>query len=52
MTDGQGAEVLSRAVCDDGGVMIADRGYTKAGAMATFRAGSGGRAACSNRCER
>jgi hypothetical protein len=52
MTDGQGAEALSRAVCDDGGVMIADRGYTKAGEMATFRAGSGGRAACSNRCER
>jgi hypothetical protein len=42
LTDGQGAEALSRAVCDDGGVMIADRGYAKAGEMATFRTGSGG----------
>lgn len=30
-------------VCDDGGVMIADRGYAKAGEMAAFRVGSGGR---------
>jgi hypothetical protein len=43
LTDGKGAEALARAVCDDGGVMIADRGYAKAGEMATFRAGSGGR---------
>ena len=43
VTDGQGGEALSRTVCDDGGVMIADRGYAKAGEMAAFRAGSGGR---------
>ena len=43
LTDGKGAEALSRAVCDDGGVMIADRGYAKAGEMAAFRTGSGGR---------
>jgi Transposase DDE domain len=43
LTDGKGAEALRRAVCDDGGVMIADRGYAKAGEMATFRTGSGGR---------
>ncbi len=43
VTDGQGAEALSRTVCDDGGVMIADRGYAKAGEMAAFRVGSGGR---------
>jgi hypothetical protein len=43
LTDGKGAEALSRAVCDDGGVMIADRGYAKAGEMATFHLGSGGR---------
>jgi hypothetical protein len=42
LTDGKGAEALKRAVCDDGGVMIADRGYAKAGEMATFRIGSGG----------
>jgi hypothetical protein len=43
LTDGKGAEALSRAVCGDGGVMIADRGYAKAGEMATFHTGSGGR---------
>jgi hypothetical protein len=43
LTDGKGAEALSRAVCVDGGVMIADRGYAKAGEMATFRLGSSGR---------
>jgi hypothetical protein len=43
LTDGKGAEALTRAVCDDGGVMIADRGYAKAGEMAAFRAGSGDR---------
>lgn len=43
LTDGRGAEALSRAVCDEGGVMIADRGYAKAGEMAAFRTGSGGR---------
>jgi hypothetical protein len=43
LTDGRGAEALTRAVCDDGGVMIADRGYAKAGEMAAFRTGSGGR---------
>jgi hypothetical protein len=43
LTDGKGAEALHRAVCDDGGVMIADRGYAKAGEMATFRTGPGGR---------
>ena len=43
LTDGQGAEALTRAVCDDGGVMIADRGYAKAGEMAAFRTGSGDR---------
>jgi hypothetical protein len=43
LTDGKGAEALSRTVCSDGGVMIADRGYAKAGEMATFHAGSGGR---------
>jgi hypothetical protein len=43
LTDGKGAEALGRAVCDDGGVMIADRGYAKAGEMATFRIGSGGK---------
>src|SRR4051794_21502301 len=43
LSDGKGAEALRRAVCDDGGVMIADRGYAKAGEMATFRSGSGGR---------
>lgn len=43
LTDGKGAEALKRAVCDDGGVMIADRGYAKAGEMATFCIGSGGR---------
>jgi hypothetical protein len=43
LTDGKGGEALKRAVCDDGGVMIADRGYAKAGEMATFRIGSGGR---------
>lgn len=43
LTDGKGAEALGRAVCVDGGVMIADRGYAKAGEMATFRLGSGGR---------
>ena len=42
LTDGKGAEALRRAVCDDGGVMIADRGYAKAGEMATFHLGSGG----------
>jgi hypothetical protein len=42
LTDGTGAEALRRAVCGDGGVMIADRGYAKAGEMATFRTGSGG----------
>lgn len=42
LTDGKGAEALRRAVCGDGGVMIADRGYAKAGEMATFRLGSGG----------
>jgi hypothetical protein len=42
LTDGKGAEALRRAVCDDGGVMIADRGFAKAGEMATFRVGSGG----------
>jgi Transposase DDE domain len=44
LTDGKGAEALHRAVCDDGAVMIADRGYAKAGEMATFRIGPGGRA--------
>lgn len=44
LTDGKGAEALHRAACDEGGVMIADRGYAKAGEMATFRIGSGGRA--------
>ena len=44
LTDGKGAEALHRAVCDDGGVMIADRGYAKAGEMATFRIGPSGRA--------
>jgi len=43
LTDGKGAEALRRMVCDDGGVMIADRGYAKAGEMATFRTGPGGR---------
>jgi DDE family transposase len=43
LTDGRGAEALTRAVCDDGGVMIADRGYAKAGEMAAFRTGSGDR---------
>jgi hypothetical protein len=43
LTDGKGTEALARAMCDDGGVMIADRGYAKAGEMATFRLGSGGR---------
>ena len=43
LTDGKGAEALGRAVCDEGGVMIADRGYAKAGEMAAFRIGSGGR---------
>jgi hypothetical protein len=43
VTDGQGAEALSRTVCDDGGVMIADRGYAKAGEMAALRSRSGGR---------
>jgi hypothetical protein len=42
LTDGQGAEALTRAVYD-GGVMIADRGYAKAGEMAACRTGSGGR---------
>jgi hypothetical protein len=42
LTDGKGAEALRRAVCDDGGVMIADRGYAKAGEMATFHRGSSG----------
>ncbi len=42
LTDAKGAEALGRAACDDGGVMIADRGYAKAGEMATFRIGSGG----------
>jgi hypothetical protein len=42
LTDAKAAEALGRAVCDDGGVMIADRGYAKAGEMATFRLGSGG----------
>jgi hypothetical protein len=42
LTDAKGAKALSRAVCGDGGVMIADRGYAKAGEMATFRIGSGG----------
>jgi hypothetical protein len=44
LTDGKGAEALHRAVCGDGGVMIADRGYAKAGEMATFRTGADGRA--------
>jgi Transposase DDE domain len=44
LTDGKGAEALHRAVCGDGGVMIADRGYAKAGEMATFRNGADGRA--------
>lgn len=44
LTDGKGAEALRRAVCDEGGVMIADRGYAKAGEMATFRTGANGRA--------
>jgi hypothetical protein len=43
LTDGKGAEALRRAVCDDGGVMIADRGYAKAGEMATFRIGPASR---------
>jgi len=43
VTDGQGGEALSRTVCDDGGVMIADRGYAKAGEMAALRSGSAGR---------
>jgi hypothetical protein len=43
LTNGKGAEALSRAVCDDGAVMIADRGYAKAGEMAAFHTGSGGR---------
>ncbi len=43
LTDGKGVEALRRAVCDDGGVMIAERGYAKAGEMATLRTGSGGR---------
>jgi hypothetical protein len=42
LTDGKGAEALRRAVCGDGGVLIADRGYAKAGEMATFHAGCGG----------
>jgi hypothetical protein len=42
LTDGKGAEALRRAVCGDGEVMIADRGYAKAGEMATFHLGSGG----------
>jgi hypothetical protein len=42
LTDGKGAEALRRAVCDDGEVMIGDRGYAKAGEMATFHLGSGG----------
>jgi Transposase DDE domain len=44
LTDGKGAEALHRAVCDEGGVMIADRGYAKAGEMATFCNGADGRA--------
>jgi hypothetical protein len=44
LTDGKGAEALSRTVCDDGGVMIADRGYAKAGEMATFHKGPAGKA--------
>jgi hypothetical protein len=44
LTDGKGAEALHRAVCDEGGVMIADRGYAKAGEMAMFRTGPNGRA--------
>ena len=43
LTDVKGVEVLRRAVCDDSGVMIADPGYAKAGEMATFRTGPGGR---------
>ena len=43
LTDGKGAEALHRTVCDDGAVMIADRGYARAGEMATFRLGSGGK---------
>src|ERR1700710_1568125 len=43
LTDGRGAEALGRAVCEEGGVMIADRGYAKAGQMAALQAGSDGR---------
>jgi len=43
LTDGKAAEALKRVVCDDRGVMIADRGQAKAGEMATFRIRSGGK---------
>jgi len=42
LTGAKGAEALRRATCPEGGVMIADRGYAKAGEMATFRLSRGG----------